>query len=257
MLQLLDGEAFKGLVCLSKLRMRYETHAFGHGRVLKQGSFAHLINIESIDLTGCFIERIESGSFRSLSKLKKLDLSSNMLTAFPFLRELNNLETLKLKNNRIVSIDQLFERRSNQTQAILKYLNLSQNKLTCLEDNSFSFLPSLEALHLNSNQIDSISLGAFNGLCNLRVLCLSFNESHSIESIFYNPDLANLRVIKLNNRYLSVNESFDSTTNEELTLFRQQIIVEISSWRSFVKDFVFSRLRDPNRKGLVYFDIHL
>lgn len=84
----------------------------------------------SIDLSNNAFTSIQSGDFISLTQLKRLDFSSNLLRKIDkdtFGRSLSNLERLKLSNNAIRHIySGSFEFMPN-----LKYLDISNNPLVC------------------------------------------------------------------------------------------------------------------------------
>lgn len=50
------------------------------------------------------------------------------------------------------------------------YSNLSNNKITEVEDGAFEGASSVIELHLTANQIDSVRSGMFRGLEGLRML---------------------------------------------------------------------------------------
>jgi Leucine-rich repeat (LRR) protein len=112
-----------------------------------------------------------------LLKLKQLDLGANNLKKIP-LNEMKCLEVLKLDNNEIVSIEELFEnmKRLKLKNTTLKELGLQRNRLGKLEADSFTCVPSLETLRLSNNTILTISAQSFNGLNNLKVLDISWTS---------------------------------------------------------------------------------
>ena len=64
----------------------------------------------------------------------------------------------------------------------LNTIDLSFNKLTSLETNSFSNLTSLRTIYLRNNQISKISPNAFSGFSYLYMLDLSFNSLSTIDA---------------------------------------------------------------------------
>jgi len=63
----------------------------------------------------------------------------------------------------------------------LEDLNLSENKLTKLQDNTFQHLPKLNCLDFHKNQINHIDSNAFVNLANLTYLKLYDNQLKKIE----------------------------------------------------------------------------
>lgn len=56
--------------------------------------------------------------------------------------------------------------------------NLSNNKITEIEDGAFEGASSVIELHLTANQIDSVRSSMFRGLEGLRMLCVRRKFSH-------------------------------------------------------------------------------
>lgn len=72
----------------------------------------------------------------------------------------------------------------------LVYRNLSNNKLTEIEDGSFEGASSVIELHLTANQIDSVRSGMFRGLEGLRMLWVMLKpfkspKIHVNNSVFF------------------------------------------------------------------------
>ena len=128
----LTPEDFVGFSMLESLRIN---HASLKG--IKSHSFMHIRGIKRLDLSENVIESIDKGAFleigHSLISLKIAHGLSSLMTQLPDLRELTSLEELNLCNNRLKSIG----------------------------DNSFHFLKNLKVLELNDNQIEQLAKGTF------------------------------------------------------------------------------------------------
>jgi peroxidase len=106
--------------------------------------------------------------------------------------ELKNLEMLSLQENQIAAIDQT----AFKGLVSLKYLYMSNNKLTFILPNTFSELKNLAKLKLDHNQIVIIHPDAFKGLGSLKQL---FINNNSYSDFIYNNTFAELKSLtKLN-----------------------------------------------------------
>ncbi|KAJ8255440.1 hypothetical protein GJAV_G00204900 [Gymnothorax javanicus] len=113
--------------------------------------------------------------------LEMLDLSHNSLLYFPILPKINHLRHIHLQNNKlgillpeksILEANSLYKEihyaalGSNETYSIrslelLTHLDLSMNELTSFPSETFSYLPSLEALNISSNCLHDFGLKFF------------------------------------------------------------------------------------------------
>ena len=155
---------------------------------------------------------------RWLPRLRTLDLSNNKIQSTDFLNSenTNNLHEIDLSNNQIRSIDSstrkcsLLEKlnlSSNKISTIkfksltnLKYLDLSLNKLSTFEKNTFSSLKNLTWLDLQWQKSDNLTIQqyAFSWLNNLESLYLQDNKISSLEWRTFHW-LTNIKSINLDN----------------------------------------------------------
>ena len=78
-------------------------------------------------------------------------------------------------------IDILLKDNLGKTFPNVSYLDLSNNKISSLSENSFQHLTNLEALYLSSNKLKTIKQGWFSPLLQLSYLNLINNEISAIE----------------------------------------------------------------------------
>lgn len=100
----------------------------------------------------------------------------------------------------------------NMIQKLLKYdfvtydslelLNLANNRIDFIDNETFLSLSSLKKLYLNGNRIEKLFSTMFVGLHNLEYLYLEYNLIKEIAPGTFNP-LPNLKLLSLNNNLLS------------------------------------------------------
>ncbi|XP_056399272.1 toll-like receptor 13 isoform X2 [Hyla sarda] len=93
---------------------------------------------------------------------------------------------------RVVNLIKAVQHLPNTTQ----WLNVSQNEIVVVEQNTFFHLPNLLQLQLNRNRIQTVQSGAFQNLKNLLFLDLSYNSIESLDNWDMN-DLTELRILKI------------------------------------------------------------
>uniref|UniRef100_A0A8C1V7F1 Slit homolog 1 protein n=1 Tax=Cyprinus carpio TaxID=7962 RepID=A0A8C1V7F1_CYPCA len=100
---------------------------------------------------------------------------------------------LRLNNNEITTIEAtgVFKTLSH-----LKKINLSNNKISEIEDGAFEGASSVNELHLTANQLDSAHSGMFRGLDGLRMLMLRNNRISCIHNNSF-TGLHNVRLLSL------------------------------------------------------------
>nr|XP_028568870.1 extracellular matrix protein 2-like [Podarcis muralis] len=159
------------------------------------GIFLGLPNLEWLDLSKNKLDSagLHPEAFKNLTKLKRLNLDGNRLTAVPALpsslQELkmndNNLEGLQRHNFRGLFKLLTLELEANELHdgnvlpttfkplSRLIYLRLDRNRFRAIPPG----LPaSLQELHLDSNRIEEVTESVLNKTLNLTVLVLSNNK---------------------------------------------------------------------------------
>ncbi|XP_061653992.1 LOW QUALITY PROTEIN: SLIT and NTRK-like protein 6 [Phyllopteryx taeniolatus] len=84
----------------------------------------------------------------------------------------------------------------------LELLNLANNRIDYIDNETFLSLSSLKKLHLNGNRIEKLHSTMFVGLHNLEYLYLEYNLIKDIAPGTFNP-LPTLNLLSLNNNLLS------------------------------------------------------
>jgi Leucine-rich repeat (LRR) protein len=151
------------------------------------------LNLEQNSLNEMETSRLSS-AFQNLKKLKNLNLAKNKLVYIPNLTKLSLL-ALSLSMNQIeILVDA--DSYKNLLPVSLIELDLEQNRLKQINDNSFEGLKELRHLNLASNEISAIAESSFLRLTSLMTLNLRQNNIKHIPSkIFYT--LVNLEQLDL------------------------------------------------------------
>ncbi|KAJ6631713.1 Toll-like receptor 7 [Pseudolycoriella hygida] len=149
--------------------------------IVNNGLFNGLFVLTRLVLSNNLITVVESSAFKNCSSLKELDLSSNQLTHIPeSIRDLSMLRSLDLGENRISFISNDSFKGLSQLTGLRMMDNLIGN-LTCgvLYD-----LPKLNVLNLARNKIQSIQRGAFDKNIEIEAIRLDKNLLTDINGIF-------------------------------------------------------------------------
>lgn len=223
-LQQISPGSFSALKNLNILLLDYnfikQTIVGGEFEGLEQIKEIHMVhNIQSLDLT--------TSSFVNVPTLKVLTLGKSLKAEAlnqdpsPF-RPLTNLTILDLSNNNIANI------RENTLEGLvnLNVLKLQHNNLARLWKSAYLGGPvlflkdtkKLITLTIDYNGLDEIPLEAFGGLSNLRELSVGNNLLDDLQySVF--DDLKSLRVLRLQkNLITSVRPEVFSTPLSNLSV---------------------------------------
>ncbi|XP_033880205.3 slit homolog 1 protein-like isoform X2 [Acipenser ruthenus] len=121
-----------------------------------------------------------------------VDCSNLRLTKIPEHIPQSTAE-LRLNNNEIAALEAtgIFK-----TLSQLKKINLSNNKITEIEDGAFEGAIAVNELHLTANQMDSVRSGMFRGLEGLRTLMLRNNRLRCVHNSSF-TGLHNVRLLSL------------------------------------------------------------
>jgi len=196
----IDASVFKGLSSLQILKLEYNNID-----TLVDGCFGSLINLHSLTLSHNKIARFEPVHtiglnalgqllldsnklrvlhrhvFTNLTNLQDLSLSGNNLTEVPYaVRVLHSLKTLDLGNNQMLRIDNDSFAGLNEVYG----LRLVDNKLENVSREAFATLPALQVLNLANNLIRHVEQSAFSNNPVLRVIRLDGNQLTEIRGAF-------------------------------------------------------------------------
>ncbi|XP_078418983.1 CD180 antigen [Cetorhinus maximus] len=143
---------------------------------LKDNDFYFLKNttLYQLELSANSLTEFESDCFHKIGSLHVLvlddvALSQNVTKRLCHVLSGTDIVELSLRNTHLKIQNTTFN-GLNKTN--LTSLDLSNNRLTSLQDNSFQWLHSLEYLHLENNSIGHVTRQTFAGLENLKCLNL-------------------------------------------------------------------------------------
>jgi len=148
--------------------------------------------------------RSVDASFNFYSELVKVDLSHNHLVSIPSraFKSQRKLTDLRMRGNKISEIDQ----DTFSGLGMLETLDLRTNLIETLEEGSFQTMSDLKQLDLGNNRINQIDDSAFVGLSELVILYLDDNQLESVptKALSSLPNLAELHLSR--NNFKTVND---------------------------------------------------
>ncbi|XP_071449367.1 relaxin receptor 2-like [Hetaerina americana] len=170
----LEPGAFSNQTNLEKLFLRRNQLT-----LLQPGVFTGLIKLKWLLLSNNHLQKLSLGDWGDLQSLQWLFLSSNELTlegeSFPAIH--THLE-LFLHDNKIICIEEnTFKKLTG-----LILLDLKFNKIQFIHENAFSGNALLTELDLSHNHLTTMPMGVFSGLHNLSKLSMGNNENLEIST---------------------------------------------------------------------------
>lgn len=168
--------------CFASLRNLHSL-TLSHNRI-SRFDLTHTVGLASI--AQLFLDSNRLGSLHrhalvNITSLQDLSLSGNQLEIIPeAIHQLRNLKTLDLGNNKIARIDNESFVGLNE----LYGLRLVDNKLENISRDDFTTLPALQVLNLASNAIRHVEQGAFASNSVLRAVRLDNNQLTEIRGVF-------------------------------------------------------------------------
>ncbi|KAK6110178.1 Leucine rich repeat family protein [Brugia pahangi] len=142
-------------------------------------AFMNVPLLEHLYLRNNLISSIQTERlFQVFKNLEVLDMSENMLTKVPSLKELSNLRQIHLRHNKISRIETL----AFSSNRKLQFISLQNNKITTMSRNSFDSLDELVVLNLANNDIKKIERVMLDGMRNLQQLNLRNNSLTALEN---------------------------------------------------------------------------
>lgn len=140
------------------------------------------------------IRYVEGVRFENLMDYRSIDVTNTTIPELceSSVRNLENLETLSMISVGITNIYQ----RAFRNVPRLKYLSLSLNKISYIQEGVFNELP-LHSLYLSANKIEEIHAAAFDNMPYLRVIHLDRNKIRRIDGRWF-ANSPSLRIVDFN-----------------------------------------------------------
>ncbi|KYN02610.1 Leucine-rich repeats and immunoglobulin-like domains protein 3 [Cyphomyrmex costatus] len=163
---------------------------------LEFDSLLHLTKLKKLDISANLLGDNFTIALSDVTQLRELKVNKNHLTQMPDLVFVKNITHLTLAHNLIISINgtALFNLQQ------LQYLDLSGNKISIFQRGSFLAPNRLTHLNLNANHIRIIENGSLDNLTSLEELRLNKNNLTQLKDIFTN--LGKLRILEVNRNNL-------------------------------------------------------
>ncbi|CAG0882335.1 unnamed protein product [Darwinula stevensoni] len=159
--------------------LHLEVRSFYLPRLTREG-FRGLGNLTELKIEHCGIQSVRDTTFDDLSRLVRLDLSHNNITDLPetIFSQLKSLRSIDLSFNNLTNIDLMFLGLKS-----LEQLNLKENQIGRLTQDSFHGLENLQYLNLDRNSISFMEASTFMELPSVAHLILSRNPLPGIKSL--------------------------------------------------------------------------
>lgn len=188
MLTRIDAYVFKGLYSLQILKLEYNKID-----TLVDGCFASLTNLHSLTLSHNKIARFDPVHTIGLGALGQLFLENNQLSHLDrhVFVNLTKLIDLSLNDNILMEIPHAIHMLRK-----LRTLDLGNNNVSKIDNDSFVGLDELYGLRLVDNKLENVSREAFASLPSLQVLNLANNLIRHVEQSAFasNPVLRAIRL---------------------------------------------------------------
>nr|CAI5829443.1 unnamed protein product [Callosobruchus analis] len=214
----INGATFAGLVRLVVLDI-----SFNRISKLEQSVFRDLYSLQILRLNDNFIETIPENIFSALYNLHTLIISNNRLTRIDSdtfnglyvlsllsidnnriswihpeaLKNCSSLQDLHLNGNKIMQVPEVIK-----NVPLLKTLDLGENHIDTIKNETFSDLKQMYGLRLTENNIGNISKGVFDKMTALKILNLSRNKIQKVSAGAFDSNI-NLQAIRLDGNYLT------------------------------------------------------
>ncbi|XP_026476085.1 toll-like receptor 7 [Ctenocephalides felis] len=201
----IDSKTFKDLFFLQILDLK--NNSIGY---VDENAFLPLYNLHTLNLAENRLHQIDNNLFNGLFVLSKLTLNNNLINSIDInaFKNCSDLKQLDLSSNQITRIP-----KAIQDLQMLKSLDLGENLIENVENDSFKNLNQLTGLRLIDNRIGNLSKPMFQNLPNLQVLNLAKNKIQQIDRDTFDGN-QNLEAIRLDKNFLmDVDGIFSSLLN--------------------------------------------
>lgn len=136
-------------------------------------------SITKIYVERCSVQKLSSNNFKSLKKLRTIELEKNRITSIErnTFTNLNSLKLLTLTRNNLTSL----ENRFLDPLVYLEAVNFEKNQIATIPDDFFSKQLDLHYVNFKSNKIVRLSMNIFAHNTHLVVILFTSNKINIIE----------------------------------------------------------------------------
>lgn len=190
----LEPSVFRDLYSLQILRLNdnfLET--------IPENTFSALYNLHTLIISNNKLTRVESETFNGLFVLALLSLDNNRISRIhpDALKNCTALQDLHLNGNKLHQVPEVIK-----NVPLLKTLDLGENHIDSVSNETFSDLKLMYGLRLTENNIGNLSKGVFDKMASLKILNLSRNKIQKVAEGTFDNNL-NLQAIRLDGNYLT------------------------------------------------------
>ena len=189
----LDQNALSGMYSLQILNLRSNLlHTIAPNTFVKQH------NLHILLLSHNKLDSLHQKALNGMSVLKSLSLDHNLLTKLHknTLRNCSSLQDLAVNNNHFSDIP-----RAIKPLSLLRTLDVGENNIEVLHNDSLKGLRNLYGLRLAGNGLHKMEASAFTNVDTLQVLNLAHNQLANLDQSVFNP-LVKLQILRLDNNKL-------------------------------------------------------
>lgn len=179
----LSGNRISSLPSREILLNRIKSFKFNdNGREIKAvENFIHSDTLTKIEMRNSSIQSIHKDFFRSIPKIRYIDLSYNQLAYLPEgIFELNEeLRRVSLRNNKLTSIPQSLL----DLKTYLTWIDISHNDISKVDFKVRQNLSSLSTLDISSNKLSRIPRDPFSSMPGITHFNVSNNKISEIDTV--------------------------------------------------------------------------
>ncbi|KAF2880127.1 hypothetical protein ILUMI_26047 [Ignelater luminosus] len=190
----LEPSVFRDLYSLQILRLNDNFL-----ELIPENTFSALYNLHTLIISNNRLTSIDSDTFNGLYVLSLLSLDNNRISRIhpEALKNCSSLQDLHLNGNKLLQVPEVIS-----NVPMLRTLDLGENHIDTLTNDTFRDMKHIYGLRLTENNIGNISKGVFDKMAALKILNLSRNKIQKVSASAFDSNL-NLQAIRLDGNYLT------------------------------------------------------